>query len=362
MELMKKKIRILVELLLQRLPENLEYRVSLLFNRLKHLLAGPYKRFGLFSSWIRACDFIVVRTNGDRFIEFELTNICNAQCVFCPYPDMLRTDKKFMNMDDDVLAKSISRINQFKPSLISFTPTTGDTLLHPEWDRYISTVLEQKGIAKATIFTNAIKLDPENAGKFVQLLEKDKKGKMSQLYFSFGGLDTETYKSLYKVDRFELVKENINHFLSLLKEKKMSAGIHIHVKLLKGQVFDPLKAQQLLNRHDYPFVYFSHSSFYFSNDGYKRNAIIDYYVDEQPVKTHACAYLNKTRFAADGGIWADGCVISEMPGDSSLKLGSADDPQSVIEDARKKIIDDWEKNQVIPKPCQGCTVYRCRKN
>ncbi len=358
---MKKKIKILIELTLDRLPENLKHRVSLFFNGLKHVLGKGYRRFGFFSFWIRVCDFIVVRTNGDKFIEFELTNICNAQCVFCPYPDMLRTDKKFMNMNDEILAKSISKINEFKSALISFTPTTGDTLLHPEWDKYISSVLEQKGIAKATIFTNAIKLDEENADKFIQLLKKDEKGKMSQLYFSFGGLDVNTYKSLYKVDRFDMVKENINHFLSLLKRERMSVGIHIHVKLLKNQVFDPILAKTLLNKNNYPFVYFSHSSFYFSNDGYKRNAIIDYYPDEQPVKEYACSYLNKTRFAADGGVWADGCVISEMPGDSSLKLGNVDDERSVIEKERTRIIDDWEKRQVIPKPCQGCTVYRCRK-
>jgi hypothetical protein len=78
------------------------------------------------------------------------------------------------------------------------------------------------------------------------------------------------------------------------------------------------------------------------------------------LKKHACAYLNKTRFAADGGVWADGCVISEMPGDSSLKLGHVDDTLNAIEESRRKIIEDWEHRQIIPKPCQGCTVYRCR--
>jgi hypothetical protein len=357
---MKKKLRILTELLLKRLPDPWQERISLGANKMKRRLAALYTKTGWFSSWISACDFIIVRTNGDKFIEFELTNICNAQCVFCPYPDMLRTDKKFMNMTPSILSKSIERINGFKSALISFTPTTGDTLLHPEWDQYISRILEQKGIAKATIFTNAIKLDKENAEKFIQLLRSDTSGKMSQLYFSVGGLEAITYKALYKVDRFELVKNNINDFLGLLKREKMSRGIHIHVKLLKGQVFDEKTARALFNPNGYPFVYFSHSSQYFSNDGYKRNAIIDYYPDEMPEKKKACSYLNKTRFAADGSIWADGCVISEMPGDSSLKLGSVNDDAGTIEKNRMRIITDWEKRQIIPRPCQGCTVYWCK--
>ncbi len=357
---MKRKIKIVLELLLRRLPERLEIMVSLFFNRLKSRLAGPYKRHAFLKPFIRLCDFIVVRTNGDRFIEFELTNICNAQCVFCPYPDMLRTEKKFMNMSEQVLDKTIRKISGFKDALISFTPTTGDTLLHPDWDHYIARVLEQKSISKATMFTNAIKLDDAYAERFVRLLSEDE-GKMSQVYFSVGGLDAETYKALYKVDRFDLVRNNINGFLKRLTENRIVTGIHIHVKLLKGMEFDAVRASQLFNVHDYPFVYFSYSDRYFSNDGYKRNAIIDYYPVDEPVKQHACAYLLKTRFAADGGIWADGCVISEMPGDSSLRLGDVDDSHDVIEEARKRIIDNWEQRQIIPKPCQGCTVYRCRR-
>ncbi len=358
---MKRKIWILIEMMLEKLPQLLQEKLSLRFNRIKRYLSRHYHGQKFYQSWLRLCDFIIVRTNGDRFIEFELTNICNAQCIFCPYPEMLRTEKKFMNMSTEVFDKTIKRINGFKSALISFTPTTGDTLLHPEWDSYISAMLEQEGIAKATMFTNAIKLDEENAQKFKHLLQNDKLGKMSQLYFSFGGLDADTYKALYKVDRFELVKDNINRFLDMLKNEQMTAGVHIHVKLLKGQIFDVAIANTLLNAHDYPFVYFSHSSSYFSNDGYKRNAIIDYYPDEVPEKKLACAYLNKTRFAADGGIWADGCVISEMPGDSSLKLGHVDDTTEYIELQRERLINDWEKKQIIPKPCQGCTVYRCRK-
>jgi len=357
---MKQKIKILIELALNCLSEKAKVRISLFFSRLKHIAKKIYQKTGHPVWLLRMSDFVIVRTNGDRFIEFELTNICNAQCVFCPYPDMLRTDKKFMNMSGDILAKSIAKINQFSNALVSFTPTTGDTLLHPEWDIYISKILQQKGIAKATMFTNAIKLDEENAEKFIKVLKADTIGKMSQIYFSVGGLDAGTYKSLYKVDRFDVVKSNINHFLSRLKASQMTAGIHIHVKLLKGQEFDAKLAEQLLNASKYPFVYFSHSSFYFSNDGYKRQAIIDYYPDEVPVKTKACAYLNKTRFAADGGVWADGCVISEMPGDSSLKLGNVDDARETIEAARTLIIQDWEKKQIIPRPCQGCTVYRCQ--
>jgi hypothetical protein len=134
-------------------------------------------------------------------------------------------------------------------------------------------------------------------------------------------------------------------------------GIHIHVKLLKNQVLDEALTAKIFNPSSYPFVYYSQSNLYFSNEQYTRNAIINYKPDTFEIKTKACAYLNKTRFAADGAIWADGCVISEMPGDTSLKLGDFGNSWKEIEIKRKLLTDNWEQKQEIPMPCRACTVY-----
>ncbi len=358
---MKQKIKIATELLLNRLPEKPTRFISLLFSRIKKSFSKNYQEYTWQKSLIRICDFIIVRTNGNYFIEYELTNICNAQCIFCPYPDMLRTEKKFMHMSETILEESLSKMTFFKNALISFTPTTGDTLLHPEWHRYIKRIMARKEIKQATFFTNAIKLDKENQDQLIQLLKNDFTQKMSQIYFSIGGLDKETYKELYKVDRFELVVNQLNSFLQKLKNEKMTTGVHIHLKMLKANSFDSIQANALLNTAQYPFIYFSHSHLYYSNDAYHRHAQIQYYQESPAIKTKACSYLLKTRFAADGSIWSDGCVISEMPGDSSLKLGESNQSMQEIEKARTELIRNWETHQMIPKPCQGCTVYRCKK-
>ncbi len=358
---MKQKIKIALELLLNRLSEENTRRVSLGFSHFKKQLSVAYKKQSWKIRLIHLCDFIIVRTNGFRFIEFELTNICNAQCIFCPYPDMLRTEKKFMNMTSETLAMNSKKLSHFNNAMVSFTPTTGDTLLHPEWPAFIARIMAVSQVKQTTFFTNAIKLDIENQHKLIDLLKHDNHLKMSQLYFSIGGLNRTDYKTLYKVDRFDLVVEQINSFLLLLLENNLTTGIHLHLKMLRANDFKLAEAISLLNKNKYPFLYISHSHLYYSNDGYNRNAQIAYYHKVPIEKTKACSYLYKTRFAADGSIWADGCVISEMPGDSSLRLGSASDSLTAIEAARTKIIADWEQQSLIPKPCQGCTVYHCKK-
>jgi len=347
-----------LEYLLEALPSGMAEWVSNQATARRAFLTRFYPKYQWLRTFISALNFIIVRSNGNRFIEFELSNICNARCVFCPYPDMLRTEKKFMHMQADTLAKVKRSLRHFKGALISFTPTTGDTLLHPEWDTYMQEIMAVSAISRATMFTNAIELDDDACRRLIALIEADKKGKLSQIYFSVGGYDASTYKALYQVDRFNKVVAQIRHFVNQLHQKGKAIGVHIHIKLITGATEDLEKAALLFNPGHYPFVYFSHSHQYFSNDAYTRNALVQYYPAESIDSTKACAYLNKTRFAADGGIWADGCVISEMPGDSSLKLGQIDDDFSEIEQRRQAIIRAWEQEGIKPSPCQGCTMYR----
>lgn len=348
----------MLEILLEKMPSSWADRVSGMVTDFRVFLSNRYPENRWLRPLISACNFIIVRTNGDKFIEFELSNICNARCVFCPYPDMLRTDKKFMHMQKETLHKVKQVLQSKKRMMVSFTPTTGDTLLHPEWDVYMREILELDSINRATMFTNAIELDKDACERLIALIQSDTKGKLSQLYFSVGGYDAQTYKTLYQVDRFDKVIANIRYLIEQLKLRGLSIGIHVHIKLKSGDTENLATAEALFNPYAYSFVYYSHSKQYFSNHGYVRNALLQYYPSAEMDTSKACAHLKKTRFAADGGVWADGCVISEMPGDSSLKLGQIDDDFAIIEKRREGIISDWENKGVKPLPCQGCTMYR----
>jgi hypothetical protein len=358
---MKRKIKVILENYLKRLSDNQSDKVSNAFTFIKSKLGSIYPGLSIVRPLIRLCDFIIVRSNGNRFIEFELSNICNARCVFCPYPDMLRTDKKFMHMNEQTLDRIVGSFQHFKGVLVSFTPTTGDTLLHPEWDKYIHSIIQLPQVGRATMFTNAIELDLEAIDRLIVLLRRDRKGKFSQLYLSLGGYSRDSYKNLYQVDRFEKVRGNIDALFKRLKLEKICLGVHFHIKLEKGVEPNTDLAMNIYNREKYPYVYVSHSVSYFSNDAYKRNALIDYYSESSEDHSRACAYLNKTRFAADGSIWADGCVISEMPDDASLKLGNLDLGWETLEAKRNELVSNWELNREIPQPCKGCTMYRPRK-
>ncbi len=307
---------------------------------------------------INAVNHALTRRIGKRYIEFELTNICNARCIFCPYPDFLKTDKKFVRMDFESYDKALQTIDKLDYSLISFTPTTGDTLLHPDWDKMMAKAMAMDKIKQVIFYSNVILLDEECTEKFIQLIKNDKEKKLFSLMFSVGGMDAETYKRIFQVNKFDVVVKNINHFQKRLKEENLIIGIYIKMRIPEYHVVDEKTAQNLFNEYKYPYTFVDDNKYFEVSDHVKAYDELKY-TENNVVPKKACSYLQKTRFAADGGIWADGCVLSELPNDSTLRLGDLNDSWDNIEKNRNKIVQDWEQKQEIPLPCQGCTIYNC---
>lgn len=301
----------------------------------------------------------LVRRIGDRYIEFELTNICNARCIFCPYPDFLKTDKKFVRMDFESYDKALSTIEKLDYSLISFTPTTGDTLLHPEWDKMMAKAIQLDKIKQVIFYSNAILLDDTCIEKFIELLKEDKEKKFFSIMFSVGGMDAETYKRIFQVNKFDVVVQNINNFQKRLLEENIVVGVYIKMRIPEEHVVEEVTAKNLFNRHGYPFTTIDDNKYFEVSEHLKTYDELKY-TENHTVPKKACTYLQKTRFAADGGIWADGCVLSELPNDSALRLGTLNDSWDKIEANRAKIVEDWEEKQEIPLPCMGCTIYKCK--
>ncbi len=306
---------------------------------------------------VKFCDFILARTFGNRFIEFELSSLCNAKCIFCFYPDIEKTDKPLERMTDDNFDKAAEKIKQLDYSFISFTPTTGDVLVNKKWYEYIYKAVALDNIRQITFYTNAIMLNSGNQDRLIELLKKDKKDKIFALFFSVGGLDRDTYNFMFGVDKFDLVAKNINEFLEKLKSNGIVVGVNVEFRNPKNYDYDEAKAKKLFNKSGYSFVYFNVLNRFMSNNHLPKFDELEYLPDVKPTNK-ACAYLTKTRFSADGSIWADGCVVSEVANDQSLKLGTVDDPLSVIEAKRSKIIESWETKMEIPTPCKGCTFMR----
>ena len=113
----------------------------------------------------------------------EGTNICNAACVFCAYPQMERR-KSTLPMAD--FERVVDEYVAMGGRHVSLTPIVGD----PFVDRFLFERLDYlariPAIASFHLFTNAILMTPETGARLIGY------GARLTLGISLGGVDAET--------------------------------------------------------------------------------------------------------------------------------------------------------------------------
>ena len=309
------------------------------------------------ANMISLCNYVILRKLGNTFVEMELSSVCNSRCIFCSYVKIAGSGKKLQQMAPETYEKVLEKLKLVNYETVSFTPTTGDTLINPDWDGYIRKALALDPLKTILLYTNGILMNKENIEKLIGLLKYDKQRKIFSLLFSLGGFDRETYTFMFGVDKFNQVKENIKTLLSRLQEEKMTLLVNLEFRIPNDYQLDLNKVKKELNTAGYPFLGARVLRKFAGIEGLEKSEKLCYN-EETGEKKKFCSYLRKTRFAADGGVWADGCVVSELPGDTSLKLGTVDDEWHDLEYHRKRIVDEWIHHGRIPAPCRTCTLYR----
>lgn len=286
----------------------------------------------------------------------ELSNICNAKCVFCPYPQIEQTDKKMQHMNQERFAASLKKAVELGYSRLAFTPATGELLANRRWAEHIATALQNEKIKSLYFYSNAILLTDENIRKIISLPNAHK---IEKFCFSVGGNDAATYKKMFAVDKFEVVKRNINSLCEKLKEAGSSLHINCELRLPKHDRTTRRAAEKNFNRAGYASFYANIVRIFDPLGGLIDESGLEY-LPEIADKTNPCYRLNDIRFDANGNIWMCGCVVSERPGESSLLIGSLADTNEHIEQKRQAIFANWRRGE-IPSTCKPCRIYKAAK-
>ena len=289
----------------------------------------------------------------------ELSNVCNAECVFCSYPAIRKSGKKLSNINDEIFDRSIEFIKQHKRQTVSLTPTTGEVFIDPQWQKHLQTILDLDFVEYVHFYTNAALLNGQNRKKLFQLRGFEK----VSMSFSTGGIDKITYRLLFGKDLFHEVKSNINAFLSELHHRGLKIRVSVDIKLPKDQICSIADAKRTYNQCGYKYAFIKTRKAFDNLSGLIAHSSLDVI---KPISSRRhqrpCAYLNDIRFAANGEVWLCGCVISELPGNEDLKIGHLNDLQTSQEilERQKDISGRWSHDRIIPHNCQECTWYVAR--
>jgi MoaA/NifB/PqqE/SkfB family radical SAM enzyme len=152
----------------------------------------------------------------------ELTNICNADCVFCAYQYQSRFRAGKGVMTDEIFEKALKDYSAFtQPAQrhVNFTPLVGDPLVDP---KIIHRVARCKAIgADVTFFTNGILL---NRIDIKALLDTQ----VDRIYISTAPFDRDAHERLYRTNgKYDELLAGVQKLLDARNERNAVTRVNL---------------------------------------------------------------------------------------------------------------------------------------
>ncbi|HTF87978.1 MAG TPA: radical SAM protein [Planctomycetota bacterium] len=148
-----------------------------------------------------------------RGLHVEGTNTCNAECVFCAYPQM---ERKKQVMSQELFERVVRDYLAMGGHHVSLTPIVGD----PFVDRFLFERLdflmalpEVRGIS---FYTNAILMSADKCERLLDYASK------LHVHVSWGGYDEPTWNTIMGVNKFDKARDAVLAFLEI-KERRGSS-------------------------------------------------------------------------------------------------------------------------------------------
>ena len=222
----------------------------------------------------------------------DITNRCNAKCVWCPNPDLTHVGA----MDMDVYRKIIDDYGS-RGGVLTFG-TFGEPLMDKHMKERIEYLKRYPKIHKIEVLTNGFFLND----KMVPLLIEHGVG----VDISLDELDKQTFEDVKKMS-FDVVRNNIVAFLEMNSKAARPVPVNIRIKTLKT-VEETLEQElfKIIASHDCSIVLNSIDDNIISNWAGKldKEAFIKEYKISSPNKTRYTHKLfNQTNVAPCTQLW-----------------------------------------------------------
>ena len=141
-----------------------------------------------------------------RGLHVEGTNICNAACVFCAYPQMERK-KQTMSLAD--FERIVLEYLAMGGRHVSLTPIVGDPFVDRHVFERLDWLMAQERVSGISFYTNAILMTPEKSERLIAYASK------LHVHVSWGGFDKPTWDAIMGVKKFEPARDAVLGFLAI---------------------------------------------------------------------------------------------------------------------------------------------------
>lgn len=170
-------------------------------------------------------------------LRLELTNVCNSNCVFCPYQFQQRDHA---NMSDTVFRKAVSDFVLIHGGSVNLTPIVGESLVDNKFLERVRYLRQFPEIDRITVTTNGILLDKVG-------IEAVLDSGLDTIQISTSGFHEESYKRIYRSKAYHRMLRNVTALVEMNAAKKNPTNIWICLRsdrpladVMKDRDFQPI--------------------------------------------------------------------------------------------------------------------------
>jgi len=295
----------------------------------------------------------------DAGMQTAVTNICNAKCSFCAYPQAVQSgalQRGVMSME--IFKKAVDEWGAIGGKNLDLTPTVGDSLLDPNLIEKIRYAVHTAGIKSVVLTTNAILMNRNEM--YRQLVDSG----LAAIFISTQGTDPEVYRQVYRVDKYDDVLSGVKN----LMEYNRSRGepLEIGVRFRNAQ-----KPSEVIRSRD-----FREAIRPYLSERVRVNFTVDFdnwgglitqeemfgtmKLRKLPAPVNVpCKGLFSFVVRHDGNVRLCGCRFKTSDNDDMVVGNIKDNTMREISSSERtwKIIEGFYKGE-RPEACRECTFYR----
>ena len=284
-------------------------------------------------------------------LHLELTNICNANCIFCPYQYQERATGF---MSDEVFEKAIDDYVKINGGSVGLTPIVGDALIDPKFLDRVEYLRSLPEIDRIFLTTNAILLDKHGIREVLT-------SGLTSIMISTSGFDRESYKRIYRSPAYERMKENVTRLVE--ENKRLGSPVHISICLRTDRPLEDVMRDpdfQPILQHE-PTIDFAWS--YRSVGGRITREMLpnEMQFRKVPAKKEPCGSLfNGAMVLIDGMVVACACIAA-MDAIPDLHIGNIlenDLLEIFASEAMGGLREQFRPGGSLNATCASCDAYQ----
>jgi radical SAM protein with 4Fe4S-binding SPASM domain len=164
----------------------------------------------------------------------ETVNICNADCVFCPYSAQTRP-RGFMT--GELFDKVLAQYREIRGGNLCLTPMVGDALLDRLWMERVHLLAGMRDEITPSVTTNLYALDRYSDQDVTEML-----GVLARIHVSCYGVTPEECEAITRRRSFDRFLTQARRLLSLRQAAAAPCEVLIGFRLLNPRSKDELAA------------------------------------------------------------------------------------------------------------------------